>query len=187
MEEPAPELSDGEVLLRRWREDDLIPLHHVVHDSLDHLEPFMPWAVGGYSEADAAEFLRTTVREWRDGEAYSYAIVSAEGEILGAASLMTRIGDGGLEIGYWLGKQHTGRGLVTRAAALLTAEAFRVGANRVEIRHDAANERSGLVPERLGFTRVGSGPADLPGGVASTGVHVYWRITAEEWLSTRSG
>ncbi|MTD53457.1 GNAT family N-acetyltransferase [Amycolatopsis pithecellobii] len=176
--EPAPELSDGEVRLRRWRTADAAAMHRAVNESLDHLAPFMPWAVGGYSEADAVLFLTAARREWRAGEAFSYAIVSAGDEIMGSCSLMTRIGEGGLEIGYWVGKPYTGRGLATRAAALLTVEAFRIGAARVEIRHDAANERSGLIPARLGFTRVASRPAELPGGTASTGTHIFWRLMA---------
>jgi ribosomal-protein-serine acetyltransferase len=176
--EPAPELSDGEVFLRRWRDEDAPALYRAVNDTLDHLAPFMPWAVDGYSEADSVEFLATTQRRWRDGEVFDYANVSADGEIMGACGLMSRVGNGGLEIGYWIGKRYTGRGLVTRAAALLTAEAFRIGAGRVEIRHDEANERSALIPRRLGFTRVGTAPAELPGGTASTGVHVFWRLLA---------
>ncbi|TNC22992.1 GNAT family N-acetyltransferase [Amycolatopsis alkalitolerans] len=177
--EPAVELSDGEIRLRRWRTDEAAALYSVVHDSLDHLARFMPWAADRYSEADAVEFLATTEREWQDGEAFSYAIVTDDDEIIGACGLMTRIGDGGLEIGYWLGKPHTGRGVATRATALLVTEAFRIGANRVEIRHDQANERSGLIPARLGFTRVGSAPADLAGG---TGIHVHWRLPAPDLL-----
>lgn len=176
--EPEPELSDGEVRLRRWRDDDAAALYRAVNDSLDHLAPFMPWAVRGYSEADAVEFLAGTQREWREGVAFDYANVTPDGEIMGGIGLMTRIGNGGLEIGYWIGEPYTGRGLVTKAAALLTTEAFRIGAARVEIRHDQANQRSGMIPWRLGFTRVGTAPAQLPGGTASTGVHVYWRLLA---------
>ncbi|MBB2939255.1 RimJ/RimL family protein N-acetyltransferase [Amycolatopsis bartoniae] len=187
MIEPATELTDGVVLLRRWRADDLEPLLHVVQDSLAHLEPFMPWAVGGYSQDDGVRFLRDAERQWSAGEAFDYANVGADGEILGAASLMTRLGPGAFEIGYWIGRRHTGHGLVTRAAALLTTEAFRLGRERVEIRHDQANVRSGLVPQRLGFTRSGTAPAELPGGTASTGVHVHWRMTAEVWASRDSG
>ena len=187
MIEPAPELTDGEVLLRRWRPEDLEPMLRVVRDSLAHLEPFMPWAVGGYGEDDAADFLRKAERQWRDGEAFDYANVGPDGEVLGAASSMARLGPGALEIGYRIGRRHTGRGLVTRAAALLTTEAFRVGCEYVEIRHDQANVRSGLVPARLGFTRTGTAPAELPGGTASTGVHVHWRMTAAELLEVEDG
>lgn len=176
--EPAPELTDGEVFLRRWRDEDAPALYRAVNDSLDHLALFMPWAVNGYSEADTAGFLAMTQRQWRDGEAFDYANVTADGEIMGGCGMTTRIRNGGLEVGYWIGKRYTGRGVVTRAAGLLIAEAFRIGAQLVEIRHDEANERSSLIPRRLGFTRFGQAPAELPGGTASTGVHMFWRLLA---------
>jgi RimJ/RimL family protein N-acetyltransferase len=176
--EPAPVLIDGEAILRRWRMDDAATLHRVVTDSLDHLSPWMPWAIGGYGEADAAEYLRSTREQWDAGEAFAYANISADGEILGGCGLMRRIDPGGLEIGYWIAKPHTGRGLATRAAALLTAEAFRIGARHVEIHHDQANHRSGAIPERLGFTRIGTAVPKVPGGTASTGTLVVWRRSA---------
>ena len=173
---PADTLTDGEVRLRRWRDDDLAEVHEAVTDSLNHLAPFMPWAVDSYSEADAAEFLRLAREEWRDGKAFAYAIVDAQDEVIGSCSLMRRIGEGGLEIGYWLAATETGRGIATRASALLTAEAFRVGARFVEIHHDPANVRSGLIPERLGYVRVATVPTTQPGGTAGTGKLVVWRL-----------
>ncbi|HJQ47663.1 MAG TPA: GNAT family N-acetyltransferase [Amycolatopsis sp.] len=176
--EPAEALTDGPVRLRRWRSDDVADLHEAVNDSLEHLTPFMPWAVGGYSEADAASFLALAHTEWRDGTAFSYAILGAADTVAGCGSIMRRIGEGGLEIGYWLADDATGHGVATRAAALLTAEAFRVGARFVEIHHDPANVRSGLIPRRLGFTRVGRVVTTRPGGTAGTGELVVWRRSA---------
>ncbi|HVW43065.1 MAG TPA: GNAT family N-acetyltransferase [Amycolatopsis sp.] len=174
--EPAQTLTDGAVRLRRWRDDDVADVHEAVSDSLDHLAPFMPWAVEGYSEADAAEFLRQAREEWRAGDAFAYAIVDAQGTVIGSCSLMRRIGEGGLEIGYWLAATATGRGVATRASALLTAEAFRIGAGFVEIHHDPANVRSGLIPRRLGYTRIGTVLSMQPGGTAGTGKLVVWRL-----------
>jgi len=173
--EPAETLSDGEIQLRRWRRRDADTLHRVVGDSLDHLKPFMPWAVEGYGKADAADFLRLSREEWRQGKAFSYAILDADGEVAGSCGLMRRIGEGGLEIGYWLARTHTGRGIATRAARLLTDEAFRIGASHVEIHHDPANVRSGLVPARLGYTRTGTVEATKPSGTEGTGKLVVWR------------
>jgi RimJ/RimL family protein N-acetyltransferase len=167
--DPAPRLTDGVVRLRRWRAADAAALHRVVNDSLDHLAAWLPWAAGGYSEADAVEFLRSSHNEWRDGEAFNYASVTADNEIVGSCGLMSRIGPDGLEIGYWIGKRYTGRGLATRAAALLTDEAFRIGAVRVEIKHLPGNLRSGAVPRRLGFTSIGPDDAG----------YLVWRLLAQ--------
>ena len=57
-----------------------------------------------------------------------------------------------MEIGYWLRPEAQGSGYATDAARLMTAFAFRhARAERVEIRCDAANQRSAAVPRRLGY------------------------------------
>jgi len=70
-----------------------------------------------------------------------------------------------------------GRGLVTRATALLVAESFRVGADRVEIVTDVANVRSAAVATRLGFVEVARRPAQEPVTRAETGTDIVWRRT----------
>lgn len=174
----SDELShDGVPLLRRWRLADADVAYRVVAESLDHLTPWMPWAKPDYSEHDTVSFLERSQREWESGETFNYAILTPRGEVAGACGLMATVGPGALEIGYWLRPTHTGRGLVTLAVAALAAEAFRLGADRVMIGHDAANTRSGAVPARLGFTEVERRPSD-PGssGTTDSGVHVVWQL-----------
>ena len=61
------------------------------------------------------------------------------------------------EIGYWLGEQFQGKGLVTRSCAALIDNAFNnLEMNRVEIRCGAENHKSRCVPERLGFMEEGT-------------------------------
>jgi RimJ/RimL family protein N-acetyltransferase len=65
---------------------------------------------------------------------------------------MHRMGPGTLEIGYWVHVAHTGRGVATAAARLLTAAAGRIdGVATVWIVCDEANVRSAAVPRRLGY------------------------------------
>jgi ribosomal-protein-serine acetyltransferase len=176
METPAETLTDSEVTLRRWQHDQLDVVHHVVSDSVDHLAPWVIWAADGYEERDAAEFLELAAMNWARGEAFDYAICLPDGEVIGGCGLMRRIGPGGLEIGYWISRHHTGRGFVTKAVRLLVQEAFRIGAERVEILHDVLNVRSGAVPERLGFTMVEQRPSDQPPTSATSGVDQLWRL-----------
>jgi len=175
MERPADGLNRDGVVLRRWRVDEAGALHRAVAESFDHLVPWMPWAVADYAERDALEYLVRAEHEWATGEAFAYRIVAADGVTAGSCSLMARIGPGGLEIGYWLRPGYTGRGIATIATAALVDEAFRVGADRVEIVHDAANVRSAAIPARLGFTEVERLPR---GDEPDTRIEVRWRLSA---------
>jgi RimJ/RimL family protein N-acetyltransferase len=176
MERPADTLGFDQVELRRWRLDDIEALHHVVTESLAHLLPWVPWAAGHDREATRA-FLTRSEEGWKSGEGYNYAITS-DGAVIGSCDLMRRIGPGGLEMGYWLRPEWTGRGLATMSAAALLHQGFALARiDRIEIHHDAANLASGAVPRRLGFTEVERRQApDGPATPGEVGVEVIWRI-----------
>ncbi|MDN5750437.1 MAG: GNAT family N-acetyltransferase [Pseudonocardia sp.] len=177
MHPAAEELRAGPVTLRRWRADDADELYRIVCESLPHLAPWMAWAASGYADTDAREHLTQAHAAWVGGVDYHYAITDRVGALIGSCSMMGRIGPGGMEIGYWLHPAHTGRGYATAAAAALTAEAFRIGADRVEIVHDTANVRSGAIPRRLGFTEVTRRPAQGAMSSGEAGADLVWRRT----------
>ncbi len=171
---PAELIECGAVTLRRYRKDDLDALLEAVGSSVDHLSPWMPWAKG-YSREAQGEFLAKAEQDWAAGTAYNYAIITG-GVLAGGISLMARIGPGGLEIGYWVRRACTRRGIATTAAAALVEQAFQLpGIERVEIVHDELNVASGGIPRKLGFTRAGRRPLDPP-PAAGTGTGVVWQL-----------
>jgi ribosomal-protein-serine acetyltransferase len=177
MERPAEVLTHGQVSLRRWRAADAQLVWQLVSGSLEHLRPWMPWAAD-YDAESSGEYTRQCERDWVSGAAFNYAI-STGGLAVGSCGLMARIGPGGLEIGYWVHRDHTRRGLASDAAAALTAAAFGLpGIDRLEILHDQANIASAGVPRKLGFTEVEKRPSAAdqraPG---ETGTSVVWRLT----------
>jgi ribosomal-protein-serine acetyltransferase len=108
------------------------------------------------------------------------------GDVVGGCGLHRRIGEGGLEIGYWIHAGHTRKGFATEATAQLLALAFADPAiDRVEIHHDRANAPSRGVPAKLGFEHVGDRLDEIesPG---EEGVEVVWRITRAAWRAPRS-
>ncbi|HSO57586.1 MAG TPA: GNAT family protein [Paenisporosarcina sp.] len=61
------------------------------------------------------------------------------------------------EIGYWLGKDFEGYGLVTKACKLFIEHAFNhLQLNKVEINMAPNNLKSKAIPERLGFMEEGT-------------------------------
>ena len=172
---PNELIEHAPVTLRRFRSEDVDALFHAVIESLDELRPWMPWAAD-YSRASAEEYLAGSVRDWDEGTAYNYAILTGDA-LVGSIGLMTRCGPGGLEIGYWVHRAYTGRGLATAATAALVEEAFGLpGVDWVEIVHDELNVASGQIPRKLGFTKVGSRPLDFR-PPAGSGTGVVWRLT----------
>ena len=175
-ERPGPDevIELGAVTLRRYRDDDLDDLVRAVDESDDHLRPWLPW-LAGHSRESEAEFLARSARDWQSGTAYNYAITTG-GALVGGVGLMARIGPGGLEIGYWVHRAYTRRGLATTASAALVEQAFRLpGVDRVEIVHDELNVASAGVPRKLGFTEAGRRRIDPP-PEKGTGVGVVWRL-----------
>jgi ribosomal-protein-serine acetyltransferase len=162
---PPEVIESGILTLRRWRPDDAGVLYRLVDESMDHLSPWLPWAPG-YSRESAAEFIGMAAENWAAGRAYSYAMTVA-GEIVGGAGLHGQAEPDRMEIGYWVHRAHTRRGLATAASAALTEQAFLLpGISQVEIYHDPRNLASAGVPRKLGFTK-------LPEQKMSADGHLY--------------
>jgi RimJ/RimL family protein N-acetyltransferase len=151
---PAYRIHTPRLVIRCWDPRDAPALKAAIDASLEHLRPWLPWVD---QEPEALQAKVERLRQWRGkfdlGQDFTYGLLDPEeSQVLGAAGLHTRLGEGVREIGYWVHQAHTGRGLATEAAAALTRVAFEVeGVQRVEIRCDPANQRSAAVPRKLGF------------------------------------
>ncbi len=176
---PPAKLLAGDLLIRRWRADDVDALQRAVAQSLEELRAWLVWA--NDDRAAQASFLRATAAAWKEGERFEYAIEDREGNLLGSVGLMRRIGEGGFEIGYWVHSAHTRRGVAKLAAARLTAAAFGLPwVDHVEIHHDKANLASGAVPAGLGFRMVQE-IYKPPMAQADSGRDLIWRLTRDEY------
>ena len=170
--EPPEMINAGNLVLKRWELPWAAETAAAVRESLPELKPFLPWATDGYDEAAARGFIETSVRGWDGGTEFNYAIFTAVGELIGAIGLMTRMGPGVLEIGYWLRTPYAGRGHMTAAVDVLARVALGLpGIERVAIRHDAANGASAAVAAKAGFAEVARERRD-PEAPGETGTDV---------------
>jgi ribosomal-protein-serine acetyltransferase len=183
---PLPdEIEAYGLVLRRWRPSDAQAMHDAVVANTDHLRPWMAWiALEPMSVDDRRALVLQWEQAWSEGGDVLLA-VWRDGVVVGSTGLHQRIGEGGLEIGYWVDVDHLRRGIATATARAATDLAFTVpGIDRVEIHHDVENLASRGVPAGLGFRDVGE--QDSPReerAPAETGRDRMWRMTREDWLS----
>lgn len=180
---PPGEVVLEEFTLRRYKRDDAPALALAVGESLEHLRPWMPWiALEPTTLTDRERLLAQWDLDWAKGVQYSFGMFRT-GRVVGGAGLMRRIAKDGLEIGYWVHPEFTGRGFATSAAATLTSLGMALpGVTHIEIHHDRANLISGRIPARLGFDLVGEQPVKIeaPG---HTGVNCIWRVERAKWAA----
>jgi len=167
MAAPPEQVDAGPLTLRRLRPEDASAIAAAVAASMDHLRPWMPWATAESADP-RTQHVRVAESDemWAQGTDFIYSIVDTDGALAGEIGLHRRLGDGGIEIGYWIAEQRTRRGLGTAAAAALTEVALRLpGVSRVEIHCDEANVASSAIPRRLGYRldRVSPYPPEAPG------------------------
>lgn len=144
--------------LRPLRARDARAWMDLREDNRDWLRPWEASAPpeAGHEPMSFRAFVRLERAQRRRLEAIPLAI-----EVDGA--LVGRVAIAGIQwgaqragsLGYWIAQDHAGRGIVTRAAALLADHGFRAGLHRIEIAIRPENAASRRVAEKLGFTEEG--------------------------------
>lgn len=153
--EPPETIDVDELVLKRCEPRWVAETTAAVRESLPELKQYMPWATDAYDEESSRVYLETSVKNWAGGTEFNYLIFTKDGELAGAIGMMTRMGPGVLEIGYWMRTAYAGRGYMTAAVKALTGVALTMpGIERVAIRFDASNAASGAVARKTGFTEV---------------------------------
>jgi RimJ/RimL family protein N-acetyltransferase len=164
---PAPHRIETERLVIRCYElQDAPLLKEAIDSSLEHLRPWMPWALAEPQTLEEkirlVEYFRSS---FDSGENFTYAIFDAdENRLVGGTGLHPRVGPGGLEIGYWIRASAARQGIATEAAAVLTRVGLEVcEADRIEIRIEPRNRASTGIPRKLGFVEEATLRRRLPG------------------------
>ena len=169
------------LVLRCYEASDAEEMSRVITASRHYLAPWMPWARDEpLSPEDRAELLATFIREFNEGAGFIMGIfLRCTGTYVGGTGLHTRLGEGILEMSYWIAADQQRNGYVTESSIALTQVAIDfAGAERVEIHHVPTNLHSRAIPERLDFTYEGRHETLMPGvdGLEATDI---WVATEE--------
>lgn len=180
--------------LRPWSLRDIDALLRAVHESAEHLRPYMPWAHLAPTREDEYALVARFQENYWAGRDYVLGMFDERGAILGGVGLHARVplNPKGLEVGYWCHAAHAGRGWTTLAVRMLTALAFdRFGCDRLQLMHAESNVASRRVAEKCGFlyecTQRGLSAAASEslraGGYVGDGVHRMYALLPEDLSS----
>lgn len=151
----AYRIETDRLVLRCWSPQDAPVLRDALDACDQHLRPYIPFM------KDEPRTLEQTARWLRGHRAafdldqmLRYAVFDRdEVTLLGENMLLSRVGPGALEIGYWTHKDAIGRGFATEASAAMIRVAFELEkVDRVEIMCAPENVASAGIPAKLGFT-----------------------------------
>ncbi|HLD03019.1 MAG TPA: GNAT family N-acetyltransferase [Candidatus Nanoarchaeia archaeon] len=140
------------LLLRQYVPGDAEAIHRLMHASRDHLRTSGEDIAGKYPTLD--DMLHSIVHpqdpfKLRTG-------IWHDDVLVGGANLIPFCDDKTAEIGYWLGKEHTGKGYMTHAVVALTGHAFELGFEEVLAFIMSTNDASAKVLLRAGYAEVES-------------------------------
>ena len=150
-------IDTGRIILRRWSMSDLDDFYEYCKDP-----DVGPWA--GWKPHESIEESRERLRDWvkPENEELKFALELKEtGKVIGSIGIEVdghrRNMPGCKSLGYVLGKEYWGRGLMTEAVHAAIDYAFRdMKLRMLSINHYPANQRSKRVIEKSGFRYEGT-------------------------------
>jgi ribosomal-protein-serine acetyltransferase len=170
------------VVVRTYTLDDAQALFDLIDSNRDHLRPWMIWEHTTKGVDDTRTYIQSCLDDPVSIEGNGIFVDGALGGGIGL-DIDTLSNSG--EIGYWLAKEHEGRGIVTRACERFFDLAFdELGLHRVELQAASDNVRSRAVAARLGMREEGvwrDGIRVADGYLDSVG----YGILEDEWRARR--
>jgi len=153
------ELTDGQLVVRFYREDDAPRLFEAVRESIPEVSAWLGWCHENYSIEESRDFVRSRGQKAQTDEWYSFGIFdqTVGDRFLGGVGLnfINRVHQFG-NLGYWVRTSATGKGVASRASRLVAQFAFEeLGLHRIEIVAAVPNVASQRVAEKIGAVREG--------------------------------
>lgn len=148
-------ISEG-VIMRPFVEQDAEDIFKLIDSNRNELRQWLSWVDDTKSVEDSKKFIIDCQSQLAKGTAYRFGIFENGGYagIVDLHDVNSRNRRAG--IGYWLGKESQGKGIMTKAVAKIVSFGFEtIDLNRIEIHVAPGNTKSRAVAGRLGFIEEG--------------------------------
>jgi RimJ/RimL family protein N-acetyltransferase len=152
------ELTDGELVLRPFRSEDIEPVHQAVLESFVEFSKWMQWCKKDYSKDDTSRFINSRDEAWQNDLEYGFGVFDRKtGVFQGSVGLSFVNRTYQLaNLGYWIRTSATGRGIASSATRLVARFGFdELKLQRIEIVAAVDNIASQRVAEKAGAVREG--------------------------------
>lgn len=137
--------------LEQLKIQDADRLFDLTEDNREYLSKFLPWPEFTKAVSDSRDFIELMLKRRGNNEEYGYGIKYDE-SIVGHISLMHLNDSQSPEIGYWIAKEYSGKGITTLAARALTDFGINeLGLDTIIIRADPNNIASNKIAEKIGY------------------------------------
>jgi len=149
--------SEMTAQIRRYRLDDAAVVAEAARESVNEIQPWMPWCHPDFSVDESRAWLEANVPAFDAGTAFEFAIVSPDGKYLGGCGLnQIDALNNRANLGYWVRSTDTRRGVATAAVRALRDWAFdHTSLIRLEIVVAVGNIPSQRVAAKVGAVREG--------------------------------
>jgi ribosomal-protein-serine acetyltransferase len=152
------ELSDGKILIRPLRAEDIEAEYEAVCESIPEVSAWMEWCHPDYRMEETTAFIMSCDAAWKNGTDYGFGVFEVgTKKFLGGAGLnfINRVHQCA-NLGYWVRSSCTGRGVASSAARLAARFGLeQLGLQRIEILAAVGNLSSQRAAERAGAVREG--------------------------------
>jgi len=147
-----PWLLDSDTILRPLDSAAAGETHALIQANRAHLDRWLRWSSAIQTLDDTRALIDTFTHKQAAGDGFHLGIWHRGNLAGGLVCWYIHRQNRNAELGYWLGREHTGRGLATRAAGAGVRHLFEVERlNRIEMLCGTDNQDSRRVAERLGF------------------------------------
>ncbi|MCP4911684.1 MAG: GNAT family N-acetyltransferase [Oligoflexia bacterium] len=143
---------DESLKLRFFTNEDAKELFELTDRNREHLKEWLPWLDRNTKEEDSLGFIKMVTSQREKNNGLQFAICY-EGQIAGVVGHhKIDWGNKNTPLGYWLGNDFGGKGIMTRACQALIDYSFNdLNLHLVSICAAVENKKSRAVIERLGL------------------------------------
>lgn len=148
---------DSATYMKLLEPQDSDKLYQLIDSSREHLRQWLPWVDQNTTVEHSRQFIQHTLNQFASNNGFT-AGIWYQGALAGVIGFhKIDWSNRSTSLGYWLGEEYTGLGLMQKAVSKSLDYAFlELRLNRVEIRSAIGNVRSRRIPEKLNFTHEGT-------------------------------